>query len=216
MNKDELIALDDRGIGAWDTHDVDSFAAMFADDFVYTDDTVEGTAPGRYLQHSDLDDRASFDPRHIRLPRGGAISLCCSAAATRPWRPAHTPRPSVGQIGSQSRAEEVRCSTHHNEKRRWSRPGCSRRARRCRARRGSRRQPSGGHRLVALRLDLDRKHRAQLGNAREQVRIEVQRGIVAGGDDLPQLPLRATVSIRLRATEIRRCQAPWRRPPQSP
>jgi hypothetical protein len=43
MNKDELIALDDRGIGAWDTHDVDSFAAMFADDFVYTDDTVEGT-----------------------------------------------------------------------------------------------------------------------------------------------------------------------------
>jgi hypothetical protein len=99
MNKDELIALDDRGIGAWDTHDVDSFAAMFADDFVYTDDTVEGTAPGRYLQHSDLDDRASFDPRHIRLPRGGAISLCCSAAATRPWRPAHTPRPSVGQIG---------------------------------------------------------------------------------------------------------------------
>ena len=40
MNKDELIALDDRGIGAWDTHDVDSFAAIFADDFVYTDDTV--------------------------------------------------------------------------------------------------------------------------------------------------------------------------------
>jgi len=38
--------------------------------------------------------------------------------------------------------------------------------------------------------------------------------IVAGGD-LPQLSLRATVSIRLRATEIRRCQAPWRRPPQS-
>jgi hypothetical protein len=108
MNKDELIALDDRGIGAWDTHDVDSFAAMFADDFVYTDDTVEGTAPGRYLQHSDLDDRASFDPRHIRLPRGGAISLCCSAAATRPWRLAHTPRPSVGQIGSPSGAEEVR------------------------------------------------------------------------------------------------------------
>jgi hypothetical protein len=39
-------------------------------------------------------------------------------------------------------------------------------------------------------------------------------GIVAGGDDLP--PLRATVSIRLRATEIQRCPAPWRRPPQSP
>jgi steroid delta-isomerase-like uncharacterized protein len=43
MNKDELIALDDRGIGAWDTHDVDSFAAMFANDFVYTDDTVPET-----------------------------------------------------------------------------------------------------------------------------------------------------------------------------
>ncbi len=42
MNKDELIALDDRGIAAWDTHDVDAFAAMFADGFVYTDDTVQG------------------------------------------------------------------------------------------------------------------------------------------------------------------------------
>jgi hypothetical protein len=43
MNKDELIALDDLGIGAWDTHDVDSFAAMFANDFVYADDTVPET-----------------------------------------------------------------------------------------------------------------------------------------------------------------------------
>lgn len=43
MNKDELIALDDRGIAAWDTHDVDAFAAMFADNFVYTDDTIQGT-----------------------------------------------------------------------------------------------------------------------------------------------------------------------------
>ena len=41
MNRDELIA-DDRGIAAWDTHDVDAFAAMFADNFVYTDDTVQG------------------------------------------------------------------------------------------------------------------------------------------------------------------------------
>ena len=40
MNKDELIALDDRGLAAWDTHDVDGLAAMFADPFVYTDDTV--------------------------------------------------------------------------------------------------------------------------------------------------------------------------------
>jgi hypothetical protein len=112
---------------------------------------VRGTAPGRYLQHSDLDDRALFDPRHIRLPRGGANSLCCSAAATRPWRPAHTPRPGVGQIGSQSRAEEVLsgqaglpqplCSTHSQREATVVTTGCSRRARHCRARRGSRRQP---------------------------------------------------------------------------
>jgi hypothetical protein len=39
--------------------------------------------------------------------RGGAISLCCSAAATRPWPLAHTARRSVGQIGNPSGAEEV-------------------------------------------------------------------------------------------------------------
>jgi hypothetical protein len=27
-------------VGAWDTHDVDAFSAMFADDFLCTDDTV--------------------------------------------------------------------------------------------------------------------------------------------------------------------------------
>ena len=43
MNKDELIALDDRGLAAWDSHDVDGFAALFAGDFVYTDDTIPGT-----------------------------------------------------------------------------------------------------------------------------------------------------------------------------
>jgi steroid delta-isomerase-like uncharacterized protein len=42
MNKDEIIALDDRGMTAWDTHDVDAFAAMFADNFIYSDDTVQG------------------------------------------------------------------------------------------------------------------------------------------------------------------------------
>jgi hypothetical protein len=42
MNKGELIALDDRGIAAWDNHNVDAFAAMFADNFVYTDGTVQG------------------------------------------------------------------------------------------------------------------------------------------------------------------------------
>ena len=43
MNKDELIALDDRGLAAWDAHDVDGFAELFAADFVYTDDTVPGS-----------------------------------------------------------------------------------------------------------------------------------------------------------------------------
>jgi len=28
-------------IGAWDTHDVDAFSAMFADDFLCTEDTVQ-------------------------------------------------------------------------------------------------------------------------------------------------------------------------------
>jgi steroid delta-isomerase-like uncharacterized protein len=42
MNKDELIALNDRGLAAWDAHDVDGFAGLFAADFVYTDDTVAG------------------------------------------------------------------------------------------------------------------------------------------------------------------------------
>ncbi len=40
MTVDELIALDDRGMAAWDAHDVDGFTALFADDFVYIDDSV--------------------------------------------------------------------------------------------------------------------------------------------------------------------------------
>src|SRR5215217_6641103 len=51
----------------------------------------------------------------------------------------------------------------------------------------------------------------QLGVAREQVRIEVTAGYRRRRRRyLPQLSLRATVSIRLRATGIRRCRAPWR------
>jgi hypothetical protein len=69
----------------------------------------------------------------------------------RPWRLAHTPRPSVGQIESPSGAEEVLsgqaglaqplCSTHSQREATVAPPGCLRRARRCRARRGWRRQP---------------------------------------------------------------------------
>jgi hypothetical protein len=50
MNKDELIALDDRGLADWDTHDVDAFAAMFADNFVLTDDTVHRSSPRVYVE----------------------------------------------------------------------------------------------------------------------------------------------------------------------
>jgi len=39
MTRDEMIALDDRGMAAWDSHDTAGFAALFADDFVYLDDS---------------------------------------------------------------------------------------------------------------------------------------------------------------------------------
>jgi len=39
MTRDEIVALDDRGMAAWDTHDTEAFAALFADEFVYTDDS---------------------------------------------------------------------------------------------------------------------------------------------------------------------------------
>jgi steroid delta-isomerase-like uncharacterized protein len=40
MTPDEIIALDDRGMKAWDSHDTDTFASLFADDFEYVDDSV--------------------------------------------------------------------------------------------------------------------------------------------------------------------------------
>jgi steroid delta-isomerase-like uncharacterized protein len=40
MTRDEIQALDDRGMAAWDAHDADEFVALFADDFSYTDDGV--------------------------------------------------------------------------------------------------------------------------------------------------------------------------------
>ena len=38
MTRDEIIALDDRGMTAWDAHDTDTFTSLFADDFEYVDD----------------------------------------------------------------------------------------------------------------------------------------------------------------------------------
>ena len=40
MTPDEIAALDERGMSAWDSHDIDTFVDLFADDFSYTDDTV--------------------------------------------------------------------------------------------------------------------------------------------------------------------------------
>ena len=179
-----------------------------------------GTGSRRYLQHSDLDDRESFDPRHIR-PQEAAQSPC-TAQRRRPdpWRLAHTPRASVGQIGSPSGAEEVLsgqaglaqplCSTHSQREAtvvttRLFKDGTTL-------------SSSSRFEMSALRRPpaLSRCSDIWIGNRARTGRNRSTAGIVAGGDDLPQLSLSATVSIRLRATEIRRCQAPWRRPPQSP
>jgi hypothetical protein len=74
-----------------------------------------------------------------------------------------------------------------------------------------------GHQLVALSRHLNREHGAQLGVAQEQVRIAKYSGTSSpAATTFPQLAFRAAVSIRLRATELRRCPARWRRPPQSP
>jgi steroid delta-isomerase-like uncharacterized protein len=40
MQRQELAALDDKGMSAWTSHDPDAWVDMFADDFVYYDWTV--------------------------------------------------------------------------------------------------------------------------------------------------------------------------------
>jgi predicted ester cyclase len=42
MTNDELERLDDRGTGAWNDHDPDTFADLFADEFVLHDWTLPG------------------------------------------------------------------------------------------------------------------------------------------------------------------------------
>jgi len=37
MTRDEIVALDDRGMAAWDAHDTGAFVGLFADDFEFTD-----------------------------------------------------------------------------------------------------------------------------------------------------------------------------------
>jgi len=40
MTRDEIVALDDRGMAAWDTHDTDAFVGLFADNFEFTDSSA--------------------------------------------------------------------------------------------------------------------------------------------------------------------------------
>ncbi|HLB61611.1 MAG TPA: ester cyclase [Actinomycetota bacterium] len=40
MNREELERLDDQGMAAWDAHDAEAFARLFADDFVLHDWTI--------------------------------------------------------------------------------------------------------------------------------------------------------------------------------
>jgi len=40
MTRDEIVALDDRGMAAWDSHDTDAFVGLFADDFEFTDSSA--------------------------------------------------------------------------------------------------------------------------------------------------------------------------------
>ena len=40
MTRDELERLDDKAMSAWDQHDVDAFASVFADSFVWRDWTL--------------------------------------------------------------------------------------------------------------------------------------------------------------------------------
>jgi steroid delta-isomerase-like uncharacterized protein len=40
MTRDEIVRLDDQGMAAWDKHDADAWANMFADSFVWHDWTM--------------------------------------------------------------------------------------------------------------------------------------------------------------------------------
>ncbi|MGQ0669753.1 MAG: ester cyclase [Actinomycetota bacterium] len=40
MSREDLERLDDQGMSAWDNHDAESFASLFADDFVLNDWTL--------------------------------------------------------------------------------------------------------------------------------------------------------------------------------
>lgn len=40
VSKEDMERLDDQGMAAWNSHDPDAFVGLFADDFVWRDDTL--------------------------------------------------------------------------------------------------------------------------------------------------------------------------------
>jgi hypothetical protein len=69
------------------------------------------------------------------------------------------------------------------------------------------------HQLVALPRHLDREHGAQLGVAQEQVRVEIQRDIVAGGRDIRPTAFEGGGIHQVKDDPDPQCRARWRRPP---
>ena len=71
MTRDEIIALDDRGMKAWDAHDTDTFTSLFADDFEYVDDSLPAPMKSteEIRQYMDAWYRAFPDMRATELNR---------------------------------------------------------------------------------------------------------------------------------------------------
>ena len=71
MTRDEIIALDDRGMKAWDAHDTDTFTSLFADDFEYVDDALPDpmTSTDEIRQYMDAWYRAFPDMRATEVNR---------------------------------------------------------------------------------------------------------------------------------------------------
>jgi hypothetical protein len=84
MNKDELIGLDDRGLAAWDAHDVDGFAEMFAADFVYNDDTVPGSDDVARQVRDYMSGWFTAFPGNPSLFYASVVGLRCTTSTMRP------------------------------------------------------------------------------------------------------------------------------------
>ena len=162
----------------------------------------------------------------IARPYAGTMSLCCTAAATitlatRPYACAHVSASSVSHdvptkcfraasrlapdgvvVPSQHRSDgghdQLLEEGHHIVELVTVRADST----------------QGAHQLVALPRHLDREHRVQLRVPQEAESRKYSGTSSQAVTTFPHLAFRAAVSIR--ATEIRRCRARWRRPPQLP